>query len=161
MQFFINAILLTHKTMLSSRLCTPPAPIRILWPHRMLTLSQSLTRKRVYCGWLGLCWLSSSSSASSSPFSSSRGKDSIMEEGRCKTWFNKWLWLMREGAMEFKRDRVKDSMFFWIRDKKNNYKVSLCLQGQQILYWDLLVFGSSVYSTKNIKIFLGNEYMFY
>lgn len=79
-----NSYVKMHKTISSSRLCTPPALILIPWPHRMWILSQSSTRKRVCCGWWGLCWLSSSSSASSSPFSSSRGKNSMMEPGRCK-----------------------------------------------------------------------------
>lgn len=56
------------------RPCTPPALILSPWPHLLWIPSQLWMRKRAFFGWLGQCWPWSSSSASSLPFSSLRGK---------------------------------------------------------------------------------------
>ncbi len=79
-----NLYVKMSKSMSSFRLCLPLVLILILWPHRTWILSQLSTRKRVCCGWWDLCWPSSSSFALSSPSSSSRGKVSMMESGRCE-----------------------------------------------------------------------------
>lgn len=84
-------------SMFSFRPCMQLVLTLTLWPHRTWIPSQWLMRRRGCCGWWGLCWLSSSSSALSSPFFCSRGKDKMKESGRSyncfiKHWVDERTW---------------------------------------------------------------------
>ncbi|RVE76172.1 hypothetical protein OJAV_G00007620 [Oryzias javanicus] len=73
--FFVLALLdLSENTMYAT------SPFSDAVTSSMWILSRSLMKRRGCCGWWGLCWPSSSSSASSSPFFSLKGKELKLKE---------------------------------------------------------------------------------